>query len=107
MLNRIGKKTQAFLRISTTSGEGGFPDTLRDPRGFAVRFYTEDGNWDIVGNQVEVINMRDPVFFASSARCVLKPVNIVRILIVTAVFDEILLFLIQKGSKAKPGHPSV
>ncbi|ODM88255.1 Catalase [Orchesella cincta] len=68
VLNQVGKRTPAFIRISTTSGEVGFPDTLRDPRGFGVRFYTEDGNWDIVGNQIEVINIRDPIFFAAGAR---------------------------------------
>lgn len=62
-LNEIGKRTQVFLRFSLTTGENGFPDTLRDARGFAVKFKTEDGNFDIVGNQIEVFNVRDPMLF--------------------------------------------
>src|ERR1700761_305800 len=45
-----GKKTPTFLRFSTVGGEKGSADTERDPRGFALKFYTEEGNWDLVGN---------------------------------------------------------
>src|ERR1700732_4437640 len=51
-----GKKTEAFLRFSTVAGERGAADAERDVRGFALRFYTEEGNWDMVGNNT-------PIFF--------------------------------------------
>ena len=46
----MGKKTPVFVRFSTVGGESGSADTVRDPRGFAVKFYTEEGNWDLVCN---------------------------------------------------------
>ena len=46
----IGKHTPVFLRFSTVAGERGYADTDRDPRGFAIKFYTEEGNYDMVGN---------------------------------------------------------
>ncbi|KAF9893865.1 peroxisomal catalase A [Aspergillus nanangensis] len=46
MLKGIGKKTKTFVRFSTVSGEKGSPDSARDPRGFAIKFYTDQGNWD-------------------------------------------------------------
>src|ERR1044071_330792 len=49
-LSSIGKRTEVFLRFSTVARERGSADTVRDPRGFAVKFYTEDGNYDLVGN---------------------------------------------------------
>lgn len=51
-LNGIGKKTKVLFRLSTTGGEKGSADTVRDVRGFSVKFYTEDGNHDIVGNHI-------------------------------------------------------
>jgi catalase len=62
-LSRIGKKTEAFLRFSTVAGERGAADAERDVRGFALRFYTEEGNWDIVGNNTPVFFVRDPLKF--------------------------------------------
>ena len=62
-LSKVGKKTDVFARFSTVAGELGFPDTVRDPRGFAVKFYTEDGNWDMVGNNTPVFFVRDPSKF--------------------------------------------
>ena len=59
----VGKKTDAFLRFSTVGGEKGSADTARDPRGFAMKFYTEDGNWDLVGNNTPVFFIRDPLKF--------------------------------------------
>src|SRR5450432_3039011 len=50
VFSEVGKKVEAFLRFSTVGGEKGSADAERDPRGFAVRFYTAEGNWDIVGN---------------------------------------------------------
>ena len=62
-LNKIGKKTPIFLRFSTVGGEKGSADTERDPRGFAIKFYTEEGNWDMVGNNTPVFFIRDPLQF--------------------------------------------
>lgn len=58
-----GKVTESFLRFSTVAGERGAADAERDVRGFAVRFYTEEGNWDIVGNNTPVFFVRDPLKF--------------------------------------------
>jgi catalase len=60
----IGKKTDCFLRFSTVAGERGAADAERDVRGFALRFYTEEGNWDIVGNNTPVFFVRDPLKFS-------------------------------------------
>ena len=62
-LNKVGKKTEVFLRFSTVALELGSPDTVRDPRGFAVKFYTEDGNYDLVGNNTPIFFIRDPLKF--------------------------------------------
>lgn len=63
LFNQIGKQTKVFLRFSTVGGEKGSADTERDPRGFAVKFYTEDGNWDLVGNNTPVFFVKDPKKF--------------------------------------------
>jgi catalase len=63
LLSAIGKKTEAFVRFSTVGGERGSADTERDPRGFAVRFYTEEGNWDLVGNNTPMFFIKDPIKF--------------------------------------------
>lgn len=62
-LNQIGKKTPLLLRFSTVAGERGAPDTARDPRGFAIKFYTEEGNYDMVGNNTPVFFINDPIKF--------------------------------------------
>jgi catalase len=59
----IGKETKVLLRFSTVGGEKGSADTERDPRGFAIKFYTEDGNWDLVGNNTPVFFIKDPKKF--------------------------------------------
>ncbi|SFH61739.1 catalase [Collimonas sp. OK307] len=59
----VGKKTAMFVRFSTVAGERGAADAERDIRGFAMKFYTEDGNWDLVGNNTPVFFMRDPLKF--------------------------------------------
>ncbi|QBL09440.1 catalase [Rheinheimera sp. D18] len=59
----IGKKTEMFARFSTVAGERGAADAERDIRGFALKFYTEEGNWDMVGNNTPVFFMRDPLKF--------------------------------------------
>ena len=58
-----GKKTPVFLRFSQVAGELGYADTVRDPRGFAIKFYTQHGNYDMVGNNTPVFFMRDPQKF--------------------------------------------
>ncbi|HEV2881481.1 MAG TPA: catalase [Pyrinomonadaceae bacterium] len=58
-----GKRTPVFVRFSTVIHGGHSPENLRDPRGFAVKFYTEDGNWDLVGNNLKVFFIRDPLKF--------------------------------------------
>lgn len=58
-----GKRTPVFARFSTVAGSRGAADTARDPRGFAVKFYTEDGNWDLVGNNTPVFFIRDGIKF--------------------------------------------
>ena len=50
-----------YLNYYTTGGESGSADTVRDPRGFAVKFYTEEGNWDLVGNNTPIFFIRDPL----------------------------------------------
>lgn len=59
----IGKKTELFTRFTTVAGERGAADAERDIRGFAVKFYTEEGNWDLVGNNTPVFFLRDPLKF--------------------------------------------
>ncbi|MFL5588294.1 MAG: catalase [Ktedonobacteraceae bacterium] len=58
-LNKVGKRTPMLARFSTVAGEQGYPDTDRDPRGFALKFYTEEGNYDMVGNNTPVFFVRD------------------------------------------------
>lgn len=60
---RVGNQCDAFLRFSTVAGELGSADTARDPRGFACKFYTDEGNWDLVGNNTPVFFVRDPLKF--------------------------------------------
>lgn len=64
LFNEIGKQTPVFLRFSTVGGEKGSADSERDPRGFALKFYTEDGNWDLVGNNTPVFFIKDPKKFS-------------------------------------------
>jgi len=62
-LSEVGKQTEVFVRFSTVGGEKGSADTARDPRGFAVKFYTEEGNYDMTGNNTPVFFIRDPLKF--------------------------------------------
>ncbi len=64
IFSAIGKQTKLFLRFSTVGGEKGSADSERDPRGFALKFYTEDGNWDLVGNNTPVFFIKDPKKFS-------------------------------------------
>ena len=63
IFSEVGKKTDLFIRFSTVAGERGAADAERDIRGFAVKFYTEEGNWDLVGNNTPVFFLRDPLRF--------------------------------------------
>ena len=60
---QVGKKTDCFVRFSTVAGERGAADAERDIRGFAMKFYTDQGNWDLVGNNTPVFFLRDPLKF--------------------------------------------
>ncbi|MBF0498231.1 MAG: catalase [Deltaproteobacteria bacterium] len=62
-LSEVGKKTELFIRLSTVGGERGSADAERDPRGFAIKFYTEEGNYDLVGNNTPIFFIRDPLKF--------------------------------------------
>ena len=66
IFSAVGKKTDMFLRFSTVAGERGAADAERDIRGFAMKFYTEEGNWDLVGNNTPVFFLRDPSSFLTS-----------------------------------------
>lgn len=63
IFSAVGKKTELFARFTTVAGERGAADAERDIRGFAVKFYTEEGNWDLVGNNTPVFFLRDPLKF--------------------------------------------
>ncbi|KAF6201287.1 hypothetical protein GE061_005734 [Apolygus lucorum] len=65
VFSKVGKRTPIAVRFSTVGGESGSADTARDPRGFAVKFYAEDGNWDLVGNNTPIFFIRDPILFPS------------------------------------------
>ncbi|KAK2715252.1 hypothetical protein QYM36_010037 [Artemia franciscana] len=65
IFSHIGKQTPVAVRFSTVGGESGSADTVRDPRGFSVKFYTEEGNWDLVGNNTPIFFIRDPILFPS------------------------------------------
>src|ERR1700761_600809 len=64
LFNKVGKQTPMFVRFSTVAGERGAADAERDIRGTALKFYTEEGNWDIVGNNTPVFFFRDPLRFS-------------------------------------------
>ncbi|WP_216854937.1 catalase, partial [Burkholderia sp. L27(2015)] len=70
IFSQVGKKTDMFARFSTVAGERGAADAERDIRGFALKFYTEEGNWDMVGNNTPVFFMRDPLKFPDLNRAV-------------------------------------
>jgi catalase len=68
LFSEVGKQTEVFLRFSTVAGERGAADAERDVRGFSVKFYTEEGNWDVVGNNTPVFFLRDPLKFPDFIR---------------------------------------
>ena len=63
IFREVGKETPLFIRFSTVAGERGAADAERDVRGFSIKFYTEEGNWDVVGNNTPVFFIRDPLKF--------------------------------------------
>ncbi|HUX94826.1 MAG TPA: catalase [Bacteroidales bacterium] len=63
IFSKVGKKTELFVRFSTVAGERGAADAERDIRGVAIKFYTEEGNWDLVGNNTPVFFLKDPLKF--------------------------------------------
>lgn len=65
VFEHVGKRTPIAIRFSTVAGEAGSADTVRDPRGFAMKFYTEEGNWDLVGNNTPIFFIRDAMLFPS------------------------------------------
>lgn len=65
MFETVGKRTPLAVRFSTVGGESGSADTARDPRGFAVKFYSDEGIWDLVGNNTPIFFIRDPILFPS------------------------------------------
>jgi catalase len=65
VFEKVGKRTPIAIRFSTVGGESGSADTVRDPRGFAMKFYTDDGIWDLVGNNTPIFFLRDPILFPS------------------------------------------
>uniref|UniRef100_A0A8C4QD69 Catalase n=1 Tax=Eptatretus burgeri TaxID=7764 RepID=A0A8C4QD69_EPTBU len=65
VFEHVGKRTPIAIRCSSVGGESGSADTVRDPRGFAVKFYTEEGNWDLTGNNTPIFFIRDPMLFPS------------------------------------------
>src|ERR1700757_3008491 len=70
IFSKIGKQTPMFARFSTVAGERGASDAERDIRGFALKFYTDEGNWDLVGNNTPVFFIRDPLKFPDLNRAV-------------------------------------
>lgn len=68
IFSTVGKKTEMLARFSTVAGEQGAADAERDVRGFALKFYTEEGNWDLVGNNTPVFFVRDPLKFPDFIR---------------------------------------
>jgi catalase len=63
LFSGVGRRTPVLVRFSTVGGEKGSADTERDPRGFAIKFYTEEGNYDMVGNNTPVFFINDPMKF--------------------------------------------
>lgn len=64
-----------FPHLNPPAGESGSADTVRDPRGFAVKFYTEDGNWDLVGNNTPIFFIRDAILVGDSVFCTLQTLD--------------------------------
>lgn len=74
-LGAVGKRTEVFVRFSQVAREKGTADTHRDPRGFAVKFYTEEGNYDLAGNNTPVFFIRDPLKFPDFIHSQKRPLH--------------------------------
>jgi len=85
-----GKETPVFVRFSSVIHGGHSPETLRDPRGFATKFYTEDGNWDLVGNNLKVFFIRDPLKFPDMVHA-FKPDPLTNVQSMERFFDFVSL----------------
>jgi len=85
-LFKAGTKTPVFLRFSTVIHGKGSPETLRDPHGFALKFYTQEGNWDLVGNQTPVFFIRDAIKFPDFIHA-MKPSPVTNVQDANRVFD--------------------
>jgi catalase len=70
VLTDTSRSTPVFLRFSTVQGSRGSADTVRDVRGFAIKFYTEEGNWDLVGNNIPVFFIQDAVKFPDVSKLI-------------------------------------
>ncbi len=68
LFGKVGNRCDMFARFSTVGGESGSADVARDPRGFSLKFYTEEGNWDMVGNNTPIFFVRDPLKFSDFIR---------------------------------------
>lgn len=90
LLQQPGKQTPVFVRFSTVIHGTHSPETLRDPRGFAVKFYTEDGNWDMVGNNLKIFFIRDPLKFPDMIHA-FKPDPITNVQDMQRFFDFVSL----------------
>lgn len=86
LFSNVGKKTPVFVRFSTVIHSAGSPETLRDPRGFATKFYTEEGNYDIVGNNLPIFFIRDAIKFPDMVHS-LKPSPVANKQDANRVFD--------------------
>lgn len=86
LFQEAGKRTPVFVRFSTVIHGAHSPETLRDPRGFAVKFYTEDGNWDLVGNNLKVFFIRDAMKFPDLVHA-FKPDPVTNIQDAERIFD--------------------
>lgn len=85
-LFKTGTKTPVFVRMSTVIHGKGSPETLRDPHGFAIKFYTQEGNWDLVGNQTPVFFIRDAIKFPDFIHA-MKPSPVTNVQDANRVFD--------------------
>ncbi|MVO98424.1 catalase [Paenibacillus sp. N10] len=86
LFQEAGKRTPVFVRFSTVVHGGHSPETLRDPRGFAVKFYTEEGNWDLVGNNLKIFFIRDPLKFPDMVHA-FRPDPVTHIQNIERMFD--------------------
>ena len=90
LLQQAGQRTPVFVRFSTVIHGNHSPETLRDPRGFAVKFYTDDGNWDLVGNNLKVFFIRDAMKFPDLVHA-FKPDPVTNVQDARRIFDFISL----------------